>query len=110
MDSQIPTVQKITNVYILLRYSTRLLYIYLDAALVLEGGGQVGGHLYPEDLHGSGLQPPLPHKVLGGEHRGGPAVRGRAALQLSQRRVDDRGRLDLRQAVLVLMTSSSQDL
>ncbi len=78
----------------------------LDAALVLERRGEVGGHLNAEDLDGPGLQAALPHKVLRGEDGGRPAVRGGAALQLCQRRVHHRGRLDLLQAVLVLKPNS----
>ena len=78
--------------------------VYLDAALVLEGGGQVGGHLDAEYLHGPVLKAPLPHKVLGGQEGGSAPVRGGAALQLGQGGVDQGGRLDLVQAVLILNT------
>ena len=74
----------------------------LDAALLLEGGGQVSGHLYPEYLDCSVREAMVPDELLGGEDGRSAPVRGRAALQLGQRGVDQGRLLDLLQGVLVL--------
>ena len=74
----------------------------LDAALLAEGALEVGGHGLAEDLHGLGLEPVLLDEVLAAYDRGAGAVRGRAALELGERSVDQRGVQDLLEGVLVL--------